>query len=259
MERRIWSHEELLVALELYCRTPFGLFHTGNREIQEVAAYLGRTPSALAMKLSNFAALDPVHQTRGIKGLKNGAKADRLLMHEFLHSPEPTIQAASEAFQTLVIGNASSNSNLPTLEEELLLPVGSTEKTRLVQIRVVQRFFRNAVLSSYDFKCAFCDLNTPELLNASHIIPWKSDESQRSNPRNGLALCAIHDRAFDRGLISIGESSEILLSPRLNQQTGNSMFETAFNNLAGSLFTLPRRFAPTPESLAYHRKHIFQD
>jgi len=257
MERRPWSPNELLVALDLYCRIPYSGIHARNEEIQNVAKHLGRTPSALAMKLSNFAAFDPIHQLRGIKGLKNGAKADEILMHEFLLNPEDTIRAASEAFQTLGIDKEIELSS-PS-EAELLFPLGPTETTRTVQVRLTQRFFRGVVLSSYDFQCAFCALSIPELLNASHIVPWKVNENLRSNPRNGLALCAIHDRAFDRGLVSIDESSRIVLSSQLKEHIGNNMFDTAFNKIKGEPVRVPRRFAPEPENLTYHRDHIFRN
>ena len=44
---------------------------------------MGRTPSSLAMKLSNFASLDPVQRARGIKGLSGASKQDRDMWNEF--------------------------------------------------------------------------------------------------------------------------------------------------------------------------------
>ena len=48
MPRRDWTREETLVALNVYCRTPFGRLHGRNPEIIRIAAALGRTPDALA-------------------------------------------------------------------------------------------------------------------------------------------------------------------------------------------------------------------
>lgn len=56
---KLWTREQLLVVLNLYCQLPFGKLHKGNRMIIEVAKLLGRTPDALAMKLTNIASLDP--------------------------------------------------------------------------------------------------------------------------------------------------------------------------------------------------------
>ncbi|MCG3171790.1 MAG: hypothetical protein CALGDGBN_03488 [Pseudomonadales bacterium] len=52
-----WSREQLKLAFHLYCQLPFGRLHSGNPEIIELAAVIGRTPGALAMKLVNFASL----------------------------------------------------------------------------------------------------------------------------------------------------------------------------------------------------------
>ena len=81
--RRNWQREELLLALNLYCRLPFGQYHGGNPEIIKLANFIGRTPNAVAMKLSNFASFDPYHQARGIKGLQNVGQADHEIWNEF--------------------------------------------------------------------------------------------------------------------------------------------------------------------------------
>lgn len=58
-ERRNWTRDELLVALKIYCELEFGQFHQHQQRIVEVSTYIQRTPSSLAMKLCNFASLDP--------------------------------------------------------------------------------------------------------------------------------------------------------------------------------------------------------
>ena len=62
-----WTREHLLIALNLYCKLPFGKLHKGNPIIVETALKMGRTPSSLAIKLCNLAHLDPVQRARGIK------------------------------------------------------------------------------------------------------------------------------------------------------------------------------------------------
>ena len=73
-ERRPWTRDELLVALSLYLQLPFGRLHRGTPEIKHHAQLLERTPSALAMKLTNFASIDDSIQRAG---LRNVAQADR--------------------------------------------------------------------------------------------------------------------------------------------------------------------------------------
>ena len=78
-----WSHDELVMACGLYFTLPFGQIHSRNPKIVEVANLLGRTPSSLAMKLVNFASLDPAHQARGVKGLAGHSRGDERVWIEF--------------------------------------------------------------------------------------------------------------------------------------------------------------------------------
>lgn len=73
MIRKNWQRDELLLALNLYCKLPFGQYHNRNPEIIQLAGFVNRSPDAVAMKLSNFASFDPYHQARGIKGLANAS------------------------------------------------------------------------------------------------------------------------------------------------------------------------------------------
>ena len=81
--RRRWSEEETVLALYLYFQLPFGKLHSGNREIQQLAAALGRSNSSVAMKLCNFASLDPNITESGRKGLDGASKLDRALYAQF--------------------------------------------------------------------------------------------------------------------------------------------------------------------------------
>jgi putative restriction endonuclease len=82
MERRRWSEEETRQALQLYLRTPFGQLHDRNPEIVALAKKIDRTPSSVAMKLGNFASLDPKITRTGRKGLCNASAQDRLIWRE---------------------------------------------------------------------------------------------------------------------------------------------------------------------------------
>ena len=59
------------------------------------------------------------------------------------------------------------------------------------------------VLSNYDSKCAITGIDIPQLLYASHIIPWSQNENERLNPENGICLSALYDKAIDKGLIGL--------------------------------------------------------
>ena len=74
-----WTRDQLLAALNLYHQTPFGKQHKTYPPIVHLAGKIGRTPSAVAMKLSNFTSLDPVEAARDIKGLSGASNADRAI------------------------------------------------------------------------------------------------------------------------------------------------------------------------------------
>ena len=78
-----------------------------------------------------------------------------------------------------------------------------------------QNVFRQIVLANYNRKCAITGIDIPDLLVASHIIPWSQNEVERLNPENGICLSALYDRAYDKGLIGITEKYQIILSTEL--------------------------------------------
>src|SRR5687767_2260538 len=83
-KRNDWTRDQLLMALRLYMRTPFGKLHGKNPDIIALAKKIGRTPGALAMKASNFASIDPKLNR---KGLANASFADHAIWAEFEGNP----------------------------------------------------------------------------------------------------------------------------------------------------------------------------
>jgi putative restriction endonuclease len=167
---------------------------------------------------------------------------------EFTTSPNATAFACETAL--LKLGS-------PTVDDILVLPSTPTERIMEVKIRLVQSFFRAGVLSSYNYRCSFCDLEQKELLVAGHIIPWSANEDLRADPRNGICLCALHDKAFDRGLLAIAEDFSILVSGRIDRSTSNDLTQIGLINLEGKKMNLAERFQAFDSSLAYHREKIF--
>lgn len=83
-----WTRQQLLVAFGLYCRLPFGRLYQGNPEIIKAADAIGRSPAALAMKLTNIASLDPAITSTGRTGLKGASAADRKMWQEMAADSE---------------------------------------------------------------------------------------------------------------------------------------------------------------------------
>lgn len=252
-----WSRTELLLVFRLYCQTPFGRLHRRNPEIVELARILGRTASAVSMKACNFASLDPELRARKIKGLGKVSRADVQLWDEFSQDSVSIAQEAEAAYAKVMQGE-STDAIDDALTEAMFLPEGPTEAEMTVKARRVQSFFRAAVLLSYEYRCALTGLAIPELLIASHIIPWRLNEKRRADPRNGVCLNAFHDRAFDRGLITFDENFRLLISPQVNECPACSVQDDLLHGIAGRILQLPGRFQPDPEALAYHRERIFQ-
>lgn len=244
---RNWTEQELLIAMSLYCKLPFGQFDQSNKQVKRVAAKMERTPSALAMKLSNLASLDPYHQARGVVGLKAASNLDRKIWAEFQSDWTTMAEKSEAAFETLMGGTA------PAEFAPELQPSGPSEVTRTVKVRRLQTFFRNAVLSSYEYRCAVSGMAVPELLVASHIIPWSDDEARRADPTNGLCLNALYDRAFDRGLITFDEEFRMIVSSILKKGACPELQLVNFAKMEGCKLLLPNRFRPDPAALERHR------
>lgn len=253
-ERRNWTWDETLVAFRLYCRTPFGKLHRHNPDIIALAEKINRTPSAVGQKACNFASLDPALQARGIKGLSNRSRLDEEVWERFHADSEAVAEEAERAYARIVRGEGPQ----PPEMEDATLPDGPTDAERLVRVRRVQGFFRSAVFISYGHACALTGLAVPALLNASHIVPWSASSERRADPRNGLCLNALHDRAFDRGLMTLDEELRVVISPTLAEHGGLGDLAAVLPAYAGRPLRLPGRFTPDAEALAYHREHVFQ-
>ncbi|UAW99808.1 HNH endonuclease [Halopseudomonas nanhaiensis] len=248
-----WTVDELKLAFYLYCQLPFGQLHRGNQEIINLAARLGRTPSSVAMKLSNFASLDPVITGTGRKGLSGTSQLDRLIWDQFHDDWQSLVDDCSALL---------AQAGEPLEEEDLSfaqVPAdyeGLTRETR-VKVRVRQRFFRKAVLAGYRGKCCMSGTSEPRLLNASHISPWSVDPANRLNPANGLCLSALHDRAFDQGLIALTDEHTVLVSDRL-KKAEDSFIKSTLVKLEGAPIELPDRFLPAGDMVRWHRENVFQ-
>jgi putative restriction endonuclease len=248
-----WTRDETLLAINLYSRLPFGQLHKGNREVIGLAEIISRTPGSVAMKLGNLASLDPAHQARGVKGLGNCSKIDREVWEEFFGKTE------NASFEAEIIRAGLMRVPLESLVDLSDIPfvMSGEDRDRLVKTRVNQKFFRDSVLASHNNQCCITGLGEPELLVASHIVPWKDDKVNRLNPANGLALNALHDKAFDRGLITVTEDLRVLVSSELKRHPSPSV-ERHFLAYEGKLITVPNKFPPDANFLRHHHQNIFR-
>ena len=250
--QRLWTRDELLLAINLYCKLTFGQMHSRNPAIIELAGLLNRTPSSIALKLVNFASLDP---SLTQAGMSNASQLDRRVWNEFYADWSGKVYESekllAEAHHTTLEEIAVEYEPLPPV------PVGRV-KEQLVKVRVNQQFFRKAIMAAYDNTCCITELRQPELLVAGHIKPWSEDVANRLNPRNGLALNALHDRAFELGLFTIRPDDyviEVAPTVRNPKRPDAEAAGALLGRFHGQALRLPakRRFLPDPEFLAWHR------
>ena len=247
-DRKNWTRDEVLIAFNLYCRTPFGKIDEENDDIMRIAPLLGRSTGALVFKMFNLAHHDPEQQARGVEGFRHGSKLDGQIWDEFRASPNKVLAESKVCMDSL-----------GKITEPGIIPREGKEVGRIIHARVNQQFFREVVLASYNNKCCITGIPVPELLNASHIKPWSDYPDQRLDPQNGLALNALHDRAFDRGLITVTPDYRVKVSEHLRVHVKEPEKLDFINKYDGQFITNPERFPPSKEFLEYHSSHVFKE
>lgn len=254
MAQKPWTRAELMLAFNLYLKLPFGKMHKHNAEIIELAQLLERTPSSIAMRLGNFASCDPYLQARGIAGLQGGMNQVKPIWDEFYMNQEELVYRSEE-----ILAAKQHTSVTEKYDEDLkdLSGFMGVERERLVKTRVNQAVFRTMVLSNYNFQCCITGMPIPKLLVASHIVPWSKSDQNRLNPRNGICLNALHDRAFDKGFITITADFKIKLSSAFGDFIKESAYQEYFSKYNGVHISVPKKFVPDQEFLAYHQEHVF--
>jgi len=244
-KRKNWTRDEIIVALYLYFTIPFA-------KVNKFHPLIGRTPSALAMKIGNLGSFDKTLREKNITGLSNASQLDRDIWQEF----EGKWSLLDEVYQRIIEQFLNKVKKVPGV----LLETGynhfhGEEEKREVNVRINQSFFRDSVLAAYNYRCCITGIEIPELLIASHIKPWKDDVENRLNPRNGLCLNALHDKAFDRGLFTLDENFRVTLSNKLYSSENTMQWFKAYEN---KQIILPERLMPSLDFLRFHRENIFK-
>ncbi|HEY8688944.1 MAG TPA: HNH endonuclease [Chitinophagaceae bacterium] len=247
--QKLWTRDELILAINLYCKLPFGKMHSRNEEIKKLAELIGRTPSSIALKLGNFASFDPTLKQRGISGASNASKLDKQIWDEFYNNWDTALIESEKLLAT------RKHTTIEKLNEIDLRDLNKEglNKERLVKTRINQCIFRRMILATYNNSCCITGINNTQLLVASHIVGWQKDEKNRLNPMNGLCLNALHDKAFDNGLITVNANDyTIKISSKLKAKNLSENMDDNFIKFDGKLINLPDKFLPAKDFLKIH-------
>lgn len=253
MAKDNWTREQTIVAFNVYCKIPFKSSNKNNPFIIKYANIIGRSPSALNMKVGNFGRLDPELKKQGIVGLSNGGKLEEVIWEEF-NGNWSKLAYESE----LLIAQFQNKKIEETINIDFSeFPIGR-EREAIIKQRVNQNFFRSTVLSAYNLKCCITGLGISDFLISSHIVPWAKDEKNRLNPHNGLCLNSIHDKAFDKGFITVTPDYKIKISKYFSVFKQDLAVSDLFLKYENQKIILPYKFLPSKEFLDYHYQNIFK-
>lgn len=123
----------------------------------------------------------------------------------------------------------------------------------LVRVRLHQRPFHDRVLLAYESQCALCRLRHPRLLDAAHI----KEDADGGEPvvPNGMAMCAIHHRAFDAHVLGVRPDYRIEIQPTVLAEHDGPTLRHALQGLHGQVITLPRRRGERPDPLLLEERY----
>lgn len=254
MTGNLWTRNELILALNLYLKLPFGKLDSKTPEIINLARLIGRTSDAVSMRLNNFASVDPYHQQRGVVGLRGGIKIVQPIWDEFIENRENLL------FESERVLAEKENLSIESKYSSILKGtenIKGENKIREVRTRVNQNLFRRIIMATYNNTCCITGLKNTSLLVAGHISPWGEDEANRLNFQNGIAINSLHDKAFEYGLITITPDYSIKVSSVLFSQRANPEVENFFLKFHNKPMYLPTRYNPDPKFLEYHNNERF--
>jgi predicted restriction endonuclease len=178
---------------------------------------------------------------------------DILLKHSTNHSQRAEVNKffADEKLPDDVYRNRKANAETVIKHEydNILSKIVETERQTIINQRIGQQIIRKQLLSEYENKCAMCNIDHPDLLRASHIIPWSENIDTRLDIQNILLLCGLHDLAFEKGFIIINDDHTIKIN------TEEEGVKIILDSITLKKLLLPKSkiYIPKQEYLKIHR------
>jgi putative restriction endonuclease len=194
-----------------------------------------------------------------------GASAKRKLFLESESaggfSEEIFLKLSADRNLAIQIAQSMLNAHFPeTIHTDILDAVGIDLEVSAAKRPARDPKFRQLILQAYSYRCAICGFNSrlDTILvgvEAAHI-KWHQAGGP-DTPDNGLALCSLHHKLFDRGVITVMNSRRICVSEKAN---GDGIFNHLVIAFHGKMLTEPIRstYYPADTSLKWHVKEVFQ-
>ena len=123
----------------------------------------------------------------------------------------------------------------------------------IVAVRVDQSVFRQAVMENFNFACALSGITEPEILVASHIVPWSIRKETRLDPKNGILLYCGFDSLFDKGFISFDDNLHVIITPLLDACSVD--LKNLLKEIEGKSLSKPQVHPIKAEYLHWHRSN----
>lgn len=120
--------------------------------------------------------------------------------------------------------------------------------------RNFQKKLRDDLLQMYNSQCCICGINLPELLITSHIVPAQTDPSIAADRRNCLLLCALHDRAFEKGFIGLRDDYTIIVNSDYIRLFTHVLLAQELTSRNGQMINLPEETSLRP-LIGYIQRH----
>lgn len=279
-----WSYDETMAGFALYyLLTDRQRNDKANPEILRLARVLHRSGGSVYMKLMNLRSCDPNAMAHGTKGLRHASKHEPEMWERYRQEGDVFLLRCLQTLAGFEIADGvpsartgiyadnarravedagedipANDSIVESVTRKLVLgeksPEG-TERVATVMTRVNQSYFRNTLVRNYLDTCCLTGIHLDPLLIASHIKPWKASTGfEKTNAANGLLLNAFHDKAFDRGLLTIDDDYRVHISPSVAHNPPNDQWLFRFE---GARITVPAVNPPSHEFIEYHNEHVF--
>ena len=176
-------------------------------------------------------------------------------LEDIAHQLQHDSKLVSEIIQSLLDAHFPSS-----IHEDILQAVGIEFPLQISKWQRRDSNFRANILKAYEYKCAVCGFDVklrhqPVALEASHI-KWRQADGPDTKV-NGLALCSLHHKLFDRGAFTLSKQLEILVSDDAHGSVG---FQEWLMRFHGKKINFPQRqsYYPHGNFIGWHFREVFQ-